>query len=114
MGKTILELEDQYVQSQLRFARKVTFENVPMLAVNSTHLRSKLGDELAKETGAGLVWFLREDGKVQWSLRSTRESGIDVSKIAEKHGGGGHATAAGIVFTWYEHAHYWPKIQDEP
>ena len=36
--------------------------------------------------------------KRNWSLRSTDE-GVDVSKIAEKLGGGGHRNAAGFSIT---------------
>lgn len=41
------------------------------------------------------AWFLRGDGKVQWSLRS-ENSRLDVSEIAKTLGGGGHRNAAGF------------------
>lgn len=42
----------------------------------------------------GLGWFVRGDGLMQFSLRST--GSIDVSKIAKRYGGGGHLNAAGF------------------
>jgi phosphoesterase RecJ-like protein len=44
-----------------------------------------------------LALFLREldSGKYKFSLRSKGD--IDVSKIAQKYGGGGHLNAAGFV-----------------
>lgn len=40
----------------------------------------------------------KEDG-TKYSLRSSEQSGFDVSKIAESYGGGGHKHAAGFVMT---------------
>ena len=44
----------------------------------------------------GACYFDRQDGKRQWSLRST-DNGVDVSEIARKRGGGGHKHAAGFT-----------------
>ena len=38
-----------------------------------------------------------EENRVKYSLRSATGSGLDVAKIAEKYGGGGHKHAAGFV-----------------
>lgn len=54
-----------------------------------------IAGELAKERPFGACYFDRQDGKRQWSLRS-RDGGADVSEIAKRHGGGGHAQAAGF------------------
>lgn len=40
------------------------------------------------------AWFMRGDGRIQFSLRSRGD--FDVSKVAKAHGGGGHAGAAGF------------------
>jgi oligoribonuclease NrnB/cAMP/cGMP phosphodiesterase (DHH superfamily) len=110
IGSAILKAEEKYVQAQQAFGVAGYLAGQGFTACNGTHLRSKVGDELSKKTGAGAVWFLREDCSVHWSLRSTRESGVDVSKIAAKFGGGGHATSAGFVVGWSEHAEMWARF----
>lgn len=44
-------------------------------------------------------WFMRGDGKIQFSLRSTDDK-VDVSEIAKRFGGGGHRNAAGFQLDW--------------
>jgi uncharacterized protein len=44
----------------------------------------------------GLAWFERGDGVIQFSLRSAKDSDVDVSAMAKKLGGGGHQSAAGF------------------
>lgn len=53
---------------------------------------------LERHPGAPFVasFFIRPDGKVQWSLRSSDER-EDVSEIAKQFGGGGHRNAAGYT-----------------
>ena len=43
-----------------------------------------------------MSWFRHRDGNYIYSLRSRADSGIDVSAIAKKYGGGGHKNAAGF------------------
>lgn len=66
-----------------------------VLAVNATAEFSEVAGSLAKDRPFGAAWFIRRDGKKQWSLRSTPQ-GVDVAKVAEKFGGGGHKHAAGF------------------
>ena len=56
---------------------------------------SDVGHRLC-EQGAqvGLGWFVRGDGMIQFSLRSVGD--LDVSQLAQEHGGGGHKNAAGF------------------
>lgn len=67
----------------------VKIVNVPY--PNISDVLGKLVDDGAD---VGVGWFVREDLKVQFSLRS--EGDLDVSKIAENYGGGGHRNAAGF------------------
>lgn len=67
------------------------------LAINANALfASELGNLLAEQSASfGMVWQLSGDGEVKISLRS--QSGRpDVSVIAARYGGGGHASAAGF------------------
>lgn len=44
-------------------------------------------------------FFIRADLIVQFSFRSRKDSGVDVSELAKKFGGGGHMNAAGAEIT---------------
>lgn len=57
---------------------------------------SEVAGELADGWPFAASFFQRADGKWQYSLRS-RTGGDDVSAIAKKFGGGGHAGAAGFA-----------------
>ena len=56
---------------------------------------SEAGNIMAVGQPFAATWFSDAHGVVRFSLRST-DAGLDVSKIAEKFGGGGHRNAAGF------------------
>ena len=56
---------------------------------------SELGHALCKEVPFAAVWYERQ-GQRHYSLRSEENVGLDVSKIAQMYGGGGHRHAAGF------------------
>ena len=88
---------DQYVREVAKHARAVTFLGHDVLMVNAAHVGiSELVGSLADQNPGGFAvgWFEREDGKIQYSLRSRGD--FDVSAIAKKMGGGGHKNAAGF------------------
>lgn len=66
------------------------------LAINANGLfTSELGERLAEKCGSfALVWSLGADGIVRAGLRARGQ--VDVSKMAERYGGGGHREAAGF------------------
>lgn len=43
-----------------------------------------------------ISYYIRNDGKINFSLRSNNETGVDVSEIAKQFGGGGHKHASGF------------------
>jgi uncharacterized protein len=94
-GGAILRREQQIIDQHVSFAREIDLDGHKILAVNSTVLFSEIAGELAKGRPFGAAWFIRQDGKRVWSLRS-RDGGIDVSEVAKRHGGGGHFAAAGF------------------
>jgi len=66
--------------------------------VNSSIFRSEIGDVLAlrPDCDFAVIWdFDHERKNYSVSLRSNEEKKIDVSAVAKKFGGGGHACAAG-------------------
>lgn len=66
------------------------------LAVNASAVfASELGGRLAERAGTfGLVWQLAGDGSVKASLRGCNV--VNVARLAEHYGGGGHPNAAGF------------------
>ncbi len=93
-GAAIRRAERAIVDSHVRNAREIEIDGHQVRAVNATVLFSEIAGELAKGHPFGACYFDRQDGKRQWSLRST-DDGIDVSAIAKAHGGGGQPHAAG-------------------
>lgn len=100
-GAAIRRAESKAVAQQVKGARTVTIAGQPMQVVNATHLISETAGELAKATGVGATWFVRSDGRVQWSLR-TNGTG-DISPIAKRYGGGGHPGASGFDVSMFRH-----------
>lgn len=66
------------------------------LAINASALfDSDLGHQLAAQSGTfGLIWQLTGQGMVKVSLRA--DGKVNVARLAEQYGGGGHPNAAGF------------------
>lgn len=100
-GRGILQYEDKLVQSIVAQHR---FESlnvpgiglVPVCAVNSPVLQSKVGNELAKlaKSGIGVVYNIKSGDLVEVSVRSISE--VDITPITTAFGGGGHKNAGGF------------------
>jgi len=97
MGQAILMKVNQQIRASVKNATlcqlEVDFEIFTILAVNTTVNFSEVAGKLAEGHKFGIAWFIRSDGKYQYSLRSKN---FDVSTIAKAFGGGGHAQAAGF------------------
>ena len=99
-GATLAGFEDKLVQKLLTFREKIEFEGNEMYAVNCSRIyRSIVANKLAelnKSEGklAMAIVYYRYDARVHCSLRSIGD--VDVSKMAEKYGGGGHKNASSI------------------
>jgi uncharacterized protein len=94
LGRTLIEYQERLIEHALTEAEPVEFEGYEVLAVNSLFFGSELGDRLSKiKPPFSIIW---REGKrsIRVSLRS--RNGFDVSKIAQKYGGGGHKEAAGF------------------
>jgi len=97
-GKAYARYRDHLVQRILSCAQEVEFEGHRVFAINGVHeLREFLGNELASRSGLfGIVWY-QQFGHIDVSLRANgHDKKVDLSKIAEKYGGGGHNGAAGF------------------
>lgn len=94
-GAAILRSQKLIVDQHVSHARPCKLAGVTGAAVNATVFFSEIAGKLAEGRPFGAAYFDRDDGKRQWSLRST-EDGIDVSELATQFEGGGHARAAGF------------------
>jgi len=99
-GALLAKFEDRLVQKLMQYKERVLFEGQEVWAINALRIyRSILGNQLAElnfaqeQTPIGIVYY-HNGGSVSVTLRSIGDT--DVSKIAEKYGGGGHKNASGI------------------
>lgn len=95
MGQAILLKLTQQIDQAVKHGVPVKLLGYRPWAVNSTVNFSEVAGELAKKGDFGIAWFVRSDGKYQYSLRSTDDK-VDVSEVAKQFGGGGHRNAAGF------------------
>ncbi len=102
LGSGALAHIRHYVREGVKQAQKCTLVNYPALIVNALYMNiSELAGALAEQCNSiGIGYFERGDGNLQFSLRS--RSDIDVSSIAQSHGGGGHKNAAGFQLSLKE------------
>ncbi len=95
-GQVISQHDKKIIDQLSQTAILVEFEGYKVYAVNAPDfVKSELGHKLAQSFPFAIVWRQKKD-KVFVSLRS--DSGINVSEIAKKYGGGGHRTAASFSF----------------
>lgn len=103
IGKGIERYKNSMVESMCKNAHPYKMEEYLIPIINSTLLFSEVGHYMCNQTYEWLgnnkpafaaSFFIRPDGKKQWSLRSIGD--FDVSEIAKRFGGGGHKNAAGF------------------
>ena len=96
-GNAIVEYQQQQLD-KLPKGDKIpmaTIAGYTVPCINSTHLISEMGEILAQGHPFAALYFDKPDKRI-FSLRSAKD-GIDVAKIAEQYGGGGHFNAAGFA-----------------
>jgi len=95
---TIAKLERTEKSYKEGFASQI--DGVDCWVVNTNHDFSYLGSYINEEKTwpVALMWYFA-NGRINVSLRSRI---VNVAKIAEKRGGGGHKAAAGFQCDWYE------------
>ncbi|KKR23649.1 MAG: putative phosphohydrolase [Candidatus Yanofskybacteria bacterium GW2011_GWD2_39_48] len=94
-GSSIVQYEEKQVERIIQNNSEwVEFEGYQILAVNCPLLHSQIGSRV-RDTfpPMSVVWYYKDD-HICVSLRSNDT--VDVARIAEKFGGGGHAKAAGF------------------
>jgi len=93
-GAAILRYQDQVIRQAVATAGEATVAGHRVLCANSPILQSEIAGQLAEGRPFGVAWY-ESGGKRYYSLRS-RDGGIDVSEVARRFGGGGHARASGF------------------
>lgn len=101
-GQAMLDATQLRVESWAQHAALGSLGDIETWIVNAPYTNcSELGNLLAARPGPGVAIVWRYDhakGRFSASLRSTEASGVDVSAIAKRYGGGGHKHAAGFEF----------------
>lgn len=97
-GKIVRSVFDGINKNIANHADEAIFEGRKCYVVNSPHMfASEVGNNLVqrkKGVGIAIIWY-SESGVIKVSLRSKGRQ--DVSRLAEKYGGGGHKNAAGFI-----------------
>jgi len=97
-GRVIVEFQQHQVDGVMnRELRPVTLGGYHGLAANVINNTSEAGHEIAKRSGTFSLTFFIKGDDVICSLRSVAP--FDVSEIAKRYGGGGHAQASGFTMT---------------
>ena len=93
-GRLLLNYEERAVERRInKSARLVRFEGYEVYAVNASSFANEIGARLARmKPPFGIVWREFKNGQIGVSMRGV--GNIDLSKIAQKHGGGGHKYSA--------------------
>ena len=95
-GQALARHVGKEAKKALKNAEEITFEGYKCLMANSSSHASYVGHKLVDKMPPIAVVWSRRGGKIVASLRS--DGTVDVAKIAQKYGGGGHQAAAGFSF----------------
>ncbi len=109
-GTLLREYEDSAMKNIIERSVLVLFEGRKMRAVNNSFkpYTSELGYRLIrKKPPMAIIWYEDKKG-LNVSLRSNGK--VDVSKIAAKHGGGGHKQSSGFIVKSRKKPWKWVKI----
>ncbi len=97
-GTTILEYQKQEdAKTAKLFAFEAEFDGMKAICMNSTRFNTMVFESVwDKEKYDIMMGWANVKGEYFTCSMYTNKEGIDVSKIAVKHGGGGHVQAAGF------------------
>lgn len=93
-GTAILRYQIREVENAVKKQFNISIAGYIVPCLNATTLISEIGEALCDGSPFSATYFDTTDKRI-FSLRSN-VNGIDVSTIAKKFGGGGHAHAAGF------------------
>lgn len=94
-----VDMRNELANTYAGKAQKIQFMGYEIPVVNvPSNFSSIVGDILNKDVPFALMYVVSAD-RVYCSLRSNKETGVNVNLIANKFGGGGHACAAGFTIS---------------
>jgi len=93
-GGAILRYQEEVIKQAVHTATEIEVAGHRVLSANAPVLQSEIAGTLAEGRAFGVAWY-QVGGRRYYSLRS-RDGGIDVSEVAGRFGGGGHAKASGF------------------
>ncbi|MEO5366022.1 MAG: DHHA1 domain-containing protein [Magnetococcus sp. WYHC-3] len=95
-GTAIMRYRKKLISEHIKYVADINIDGHIVRACQCTavDISSELAGELAKDKPFGVVWTSVDDYRI-YQLRSDK-NGVDVSEVAKKFGGGGHARAAGF------------------
>lgn len=94
VGAAILRYKNSLVKAISKRAYRLSIGEDQVLALNSSVFQSELGNLLSEGEPYAAIYYWNGENFI-FSLRS-KESGVDVSDVAKRYGGGGHKNAAGF------------------
>ena len=103
-GKTLLKYEEKELAFLVSKAENIIWNvggtNYNIYVLNSNSHTSKIGNILAKDVDFAMVWLYdHKKNFIKIALRSdAKGNNVNVARIAEHFGGGGHANASGFVW----------------
>lgn len=96
-GKLICQFRDSLVDDIIeKAAQEVIFEGYKVMAVNSPVMADEIGKRLYRDKYPFTIIWIESSEGIRVSLRGRFDTGIDLSLIASKYGGGGHPTSCGF------------------
>ena len=103
-GAAIVRMQSRMTDASVKTAVECELAGHNVLVTNLTtgQIISSVGTKLAEGRAFAATYFVRGDGKIVYSLRSSG-AGIDVSEVATQFGGGGHRNAAGFIVDGFVH-----------
>ena len=96
-GKIVLEYENQSNEMYMKASFDVFFEGMKFITANKLYTNSQVFDSVWDNKKYHAMLTFGWVGDCWRCSMYTDREGVDVSKIAVKHGGGGHKQAAGFT-----------------
>lgn len=96
MGNIAMAYKDARCEYIMKNSFEYELEGLKLICVNQNVEDTYSFASVRKEEHDACVWFYFTGKKWKWSIRSLKD-GVDVSTVARKFGGGGHAGACGFT-----------------
>lgn len=110
IGNTLLQQQKQIVEAAVpKTVRVVNFDKYQAGILNTGEFISEKGAAICEDktlnVDLAIMWFITKDNDVVLSMRSHKDSGVNVADLCKALGGGGHPNAAGcrVGFKILEH-----------